>query len=171
MSNQLHKIRDEVPGDEEGIGLVLASAFPTSLESQLVSRLRASGRLRISLVAPLGEQIVGHVAFSPVTVAASEGGLGLAPLSVLSEYQRQGIGSSLVRAGLAACRRLGAPFVVVLGEPHYYSRFGFVPAARWGLVDEYGGGDAFAAIEFNPGGIPPGGGLVRYAPEFSLFSE
>jgi putative acetyltransferase len=72
--------------------------------------------------------------------------------------------------GLAKCRRLGVGFVVVLGDPAYYSRFGFQPAARWNLSDEFEGGDAFQAIELMPGAIPIGGGLVKYAPEFSIFT-
>jgi putative acetyltransferase len=105
-----------------------------------------------------------------VTIAGLEcGGAGLAPLSVLPEWQRQGIGSLLVNEGIAAVRTAGLGFVVVLGEPAYYSRFGFVAASRWGMSDEYGGGDAFQAMEMAPGAIPAGGGLVKYAPEFAVF--
>jgi putative acetyltransferase len=70
---------------------------------------------------------------------------------------------------LAACAQAGFGFVVVLGDPAYYSRFGFRPASRWGLVDEYGGGAAFQAIELSSGSLPITGGVVRYAPSFALF--
>ena len=80
-----------------------------------------------------------------------------------------GVGSALVRAALAACGSLQVGFVVVLGEPKFYSRFGFVPASNWKLTDEYGGGGAFQAVELAPGEIPADGGVVRYAPEFSVF--
>jgi putative acetyltransferase len=74
----------------------------------------------------------------------------------------------LVKEGLAAAARCGADFVVVLGDPRYYGRFGFGPAGARGLADEFRGGDAFQVIELRPGALPPGVGLVRYAPEFSL---
>ena len=61
--------------------------------------------------------------------------------------------------------------MVVLGDPAYYRRFGFLPASRWGLRDEYGGKDAFQALELRPGAIPPGGGVVRYAPEFNALGD
>jgi putative acetyltransferase len=64
------------------------------------------------------------------------------------------------------CEEAGCGFVVVLGDPAYYRRFGFRPARSFGLSDEYGGGDAFQALELREGAIPPGGGVVRYAPEF-----
>ena len=132
-------------------------------------------------------EIVGHIAFSPVTIetaaietatidanssasATAPTGLGLAPLAVMPKWQRLGIGASLGHAGMDACRRLRAPFVVVLGSPIYYARFGFSAAARWKLLDEYQGGPAFQAIELIAGAIPAAGGLVRYAPEFAIFA-
>lgn len=160
-------IRPEEPGDERPIHGVHAAAFPTTLEARLVDALRAAGRLRVSLVAIEQGKIIGHVAFSPVTVAGSDNGLGLAPVAVLPADQRRGVGAELIRAGLAACERAGCRFVVLIGEPAYYARFGFAPASRWGLQDEYGAGDAFQALELRAGSIPSGAGLVRYAPEFA----
>jgi putative acetyltransferase len=159
----------EQPDDIAGIRRVQEAAFPTAAEARLVDALRASGRLRLSLVAEMDGGIVGHIAFSPVRLdglPACPDGLGLAPLAVLPDFQGQGAGSRLVREGLAACARASCPYVVVLGAPAYYGRFGFAPASRWGLRDEFGGGDAFMAVELQAGGIPPGAGLVRYAPEF-----
>ena len=86
-------------------------------------------------------------------------------LSSLDEPQPQS--SPKVRAGLEACRAAGFGWAVVMGEPAYYSRFGFRPAAEFGLSDEYGGGPAFQAVELLAGALPVGGGLVRYAPEFA----
>jgi putative acetyltransferase len=165
-------IRREHQGDETGIHAVHVGAFPTEAEARLVGQLRAAGRLSISLVADIGGEIVGHVAFSPVSAGTGSGtsGLGLAPVAVLPHHQRHGIGSRLILEGLAAARRLGAGFVVVLGEPAYYGRFGFRPAAEWGLHDEYGGGPAFQVIELRPSAIPRNAGLVRYAPEFAAFA-
>jgi putative acetyltransferase len=73
-----------------------------------------------------------------------------------------------VREGLASCAQLGCGFVVVLGEPEYYGRFGFARASNYGLDNEYGVDEAFMALELKPGSLPPAGGLVRYAPEFAL---
>jgi len=113
-------------------------------------------------------EVVGHVAFSPVSVVGAIDGVGLAPVAVLPAFRRRGIAEQLVREGLEACKQLGHGFVVVLGDPRYYHRFGFMPASRWGLRDEYGGGEAFQALELRQGWIPAGGEVVRYAPEFAI---
>jgi putative acetyltransferase len=164
-------IRPEQPDDRTAIHAVHAASFPTSLEARLVDALRDAGRLRISLVATVDGEIVGHLAFSPVALTGADDGLGLAPLAVLPGSQKRGIAAELIRAGLGACQQAGAGFVVVLGEPGYYSRFGFVAASHWRLHDEYGGGDAFQALELRASSIPPVGGIVRYAPEFTALEE
>lgn len=161
-------VRPEQREDEPAIHAVHAAAFPTPAEAHLVDALRASGRLTLSLVAVTAASVVGHVAFSPVSFADTPGGLGLAPVAVRPEWRHRGIAAELVHAGLEACERAGAGFIVVLGEPAYYERFGFRPARRWGLRDEYGGGDAFQALELRPGVLTRCGALVRYAPEFAL---
>lgn len=160
-------VRPEQGSEVAAIHAVHAASFPTDVEARLVDLLRDAGRLSVTLVAEVGGVIVGHVAFSPVTVASGATGAGLAPLAVVTWYRRQGIGAALVRAGLEACRAAGFGWTVVLGDPAYYSRFGFRPATEFGLYDEYGGGPAFQAIELVPGGLPVGAGLVRYAPEFA----
>jgi putative acetyltransferase len=160
-------IRLEQSGDAATIDHVLRSAFPTDQEARLVRRLRKHQRLRLSLVAVDGV-IVGHIAFSEVTIAGSiakSTGLGLAPLSVVPERQRRGVGAQLVGEGLYACERLGLGFVVVLGAPEYYHRFGFRRADLFGLENEYGAGEAFMALELKTASITRG--LVRYASEFS----
>jgi putative acetyltransferase len=160
-------IRSEEPADNGAIHAVHTASFPTVGEAQLVDALRAARRLCVSLVAVERRDVVGHVAFSPVSVLGATDGVGLAPVAVLPAFRRRGIAEQLIREGLAVCKRLNHGFVVVLGDPSYYRRFGFVPATRWALRDEYGGGDAFQALELRPGGIPAGGGVVRYAPEFA----
>ncbi len=117
----------------------------------------------------VANRVVGHIAFSPVTTATFGGGIGLAPLSVASNHRRRGIGAELVRHGLAECAAAGWTWCVVLGDPAYYARFGFRPAAQFGLADEYGGGDAFGVLALAHVGIPFGAGLVRYVPEFGVF--
>jgi putative acetyltransferase len=160
-------IRSEHRDDVAAIYAIHASSFPTDAEARLVSLLRAAGHLVVSLVAEVDGEVVGHVAFSPVTTSTGAVGAGLAPVAVLEPDRRHGIGSQLIETGLAACTSAGFTWAVVLGDPAYYSPFGFRPAAASGLTDEYGGGVAFQAIELVPGGLPTGAGLVRYAPEFS----
>lgn len=164
-------IRLEEPDDRDAIHSVHAASFPTAGEARLVDALRASGSLCVSLVAVVDGVIAGHVAFSPVAVAGATDGVGLAPVAVLPAFRRRGIAKKLIREGLEACERLEFGFVVVLGDPTYYRRCGFLPAEGWGLSDEYGGGEAFQALELRPASIPTGGGLVRYAPEFSVVSD
>lgn len=162
-------IRPERPEDAAAIHAVHAACFPTVAEARLVDELRAAGRLSVSLVAEVDGAVVGHVAISPVTTATGVVGAGLAPVAVVEPHRRRGIAASLVRAALAGSCDAGFGWAVVLGSPAYYSRFGFRPAKSFGLTDEYGGGDAFQAMELAEGAMPTDGGLVRYAPEFAAF--
>lgn len=164
-------VRTETPADVAAIHAVHAASFPTEGEARLVDGLRAAGRLTLSLVAEADGAIVGHVGFSQVTVEAGTDGIGLAPVAVLPDHRRRGVAAQLVREGLAACERMGHGFVVVLGDPDYYRRFGFRPACGRGLHDEYGGGDAFQVLELRPGALPQGGGTVRYEDEFAKLDE
>ena len=124
-------IRSEQQGDEAAIHALTAAAFaemPFSdgEEPKLVDALRASGDLTLSLVALDAAAIVGHIAFSPVTISdGSRAWYGLGPVSVAPAVQRQGIGSALIGRGLADMRERGASGIVLLGNPAYYSRFGF----------------------------------------------
>jgi putative acetyltransferase len=163
-------VRAESSKDIEAIRNVLRACFATDCESRLVELLRSARRLVISMVAERDDRIIGYLAFSPVTVQRPNAapGIGLAPLAVLAEYRRRGIGAELVRAGLDVCRAADFGWCVVLGEPEYYGRFGFRPAAGFGLSDEYGGDTAFQAMEFRDGALPRNGGLVRYAEEFTV---
>jgi putative acetyltransferase len=160
-------IRWEAPADHAAIHAVHTVSFPTAYEADLVDALRLAGRLAISVVAVEHDTVVGHVAFSPVSMPGATDGVGLAPVAVVPAFRRRGVAAQLIRGGLAECARRDHGFVVVLGDPHYYRRFGFTPARGWGLRDEYGGGEAFQALELRPGAIPAAGGLVRYAPELA----
>ncbi|MCL4800260.1 MAG: N-acetyltransferase [Burkholderiales bacterium] len=159
------RVRRARPADAEAIRAIHLAAFPTDAEAWLVERLRAKGRLCLSLVAQVGRGIAGHVAFSRVRGGAA--GLGLAPLAVAPAWQRRGIGGRLVRDGLALCARMGYRYAVVLGDPAYYRRFGFVPGTRYGLANEYGAGDPFMVIALAPDGLPRPGTLVRFGLEFA----
>jgi putative acetyltransferase len=162
-------LRASTPGDLPAILAVHCAAFPTDEEARLVEALLAGGNTLVSLVAERGS-VLGHVLFSPVTVEPPGGGpgAGLAPLAVLPAHQRQGAGTRLVEAGIQACRRAGLAWLVVVGSPRYYGRFGFRRADALGLGNEFGVGEEFMALELAPGGLPPGG-LVRYRPEFGVF--
>jgi putative acetyltransferase len=115
-------------------------------------------------------QVVGHIFFSPVLIETENSSftaMGLAPMAVLPEFQKQAIGSQLVRRGLDECCRLGHDIVVVVGHPEYYPRFGFVPGKAKGLSCEYPVPDeVFMVVELNEGALAGRGGLVKYRPEF-----
>jgi predicted N-acetyltransferase YhbS/6-phosphogluconolactonase/glucosamine-6-phosphate isomerase/deaminase len=166
------ELRAATPADEAPIAQVLRAAFPTDVESRLVALLRANGRAVIELVAVDGGRVVGHVLCSPVTVggSAAGGGLGLAPLAVSPSHRRRGVGAALVHEALATARAREAGFVVLLGAPRYYARFGFTRADARGLGNEYGAGPEFQVLELRAGALPAGGGLVRYGDEFGRFA-
>jgi putative acetyltransferase len=125
------RLRDETPADVAAIDAVTEAAFRTlaisrHTEQFIVAALREAGALTISLVAEREGRVVGHVAFSPVTLDdGTPGWYGLGPLSVLPEHRRQGIGAALVREGLARLRSLGARGCCLVGHPDYYRRLGF----------------------------------------------
>lgn len=162
-------IRNEEAEDIEQVRKIVHAAFPTDAESRLVDALRENGKAIISLVAVNGEQILGHILFSPVTTAppSEAKGLGLAPVAVHPDAQSQGIGSRLIHEGLRLCQELGYDYCVVLGNPKYYQRFGFEKASPFGIRNEYGVDNEFMVIRFSDCGVS---GVVHYANEFSLFS-
>ncbi len=124
-------IRSEIESDVQAISEVTRAAFgnhPYSHQTEefIVKALRDANALTISLVAVAGNRVVGHIAFSPVTISdGSPGWYGLGPISVLPELQRQGIGKSLLREGLSLLKSMGARGCVLVGDPGYYERFGF----------------------------------------------
>ena len=167
-------VRQERAGDAAAIRNVHVAAFPTDAEARLVDHLRANGNARVSLVADIASLVVGHIVFSPVSIGETQecsGGWGLAPVAVLPAWQRKGVGSRLIHEGIAACRQQGCRFVVVLGHVTYYPKFGFQKASLFRLDNEYGARDEFMVLELQPGSLPVLGGLVKYGPEFSEFSN
>lgn len=174
-------MNDAGPRDAQEIHAVHTAAFGQPDEAQMVEAVVAAGDATISLVAraggQVGGQVVGHVLFSPVHVdgLADTTGLGLAPLAVHPDHQRSGVGTQLTEAGLHRARLLGHGFVVVLGHPTYYPRFGFRPASQLGL--RYSADvpdDVFMALELRKGALPAsegGGGcearVVHYHRAFS----
>ena len=163
-------IRPETPEDVDSIRYVNTQAFGQENESKLIEKLRKNGALTISLVAVHDGEIVGHIAFSPVVVESelsSFEAVALAPMAVLPAYQRKGIGSQMVRAGLKECRRLGHEIVVVLGHPDYYTRFGFVPAKPKGIYCEFEvPEEAWMVLELREDALAGRSGIVKFQPEF-----
>ncbi|HUW29741.1 MAG TPA: N-acetyltransferase [Sulfuriferula sp.] len=152
-------IRSETSADVSAIAEVTVAAFKTlaisnHTEQFIIAALRAAKALTISLVAEVDGRVIGHIAFSPVTI--SDGTLnwyGLGPVSVLPECQRKGIGSALIQEGISRLKALGAQGCCLVGHPKYYQRFGFqnIP----GLVCEGVPEEVFFALSFD-GHIPQG---------------
>lgn len=167
-------IRAETSKDIAAIRHVLEMAFGQASEARLVEALRQVDALITSLVAVEKEQIVGHIAFSAVFIEslhATANAVALAPLAVLPTHQRRGIGGELVRRGLTQCRRAGHRVVLVLGEPAFYQRFGFIKASLHGICCPFDvPDDAFMAAELFPGALAGQSGSVKYRPELDLVS-
>jgi putative acetyltransferase len=170
MNHSEFIIRPEETEDQALIRHVNTLAFGRANEADLVDALWCHEALTISLVAVKDGHIVGHIAFSPVTITSETStidALGLGPMAVLPEFQRQGIGSQLVEAGLEACRKTDYGIVVVLGHPEYYPRFGFTPSKPHGIVWERDvPEEVFMVKELKEGMLAQTQGVVKYHPEF-----
>lgn len=165
-------IREERADDIGQIWEVNSEAFETAAEADLVNTLRDSGCTFISLVAEIKGKIVGHILFTPVELAGNDNNklklIGLAPMSVLKQYQNKGIGSELVRSGLDLLRSKGYDAVVVLGHPDYYPKFGFVPSTGYGIKSEYDvPDDVFLLLELVPGSLNNHSGIIQYHEAFN----
>ena len=163
-------VRSEEITDRDAVYAVNVAAFETPSEADLVDALREQAQPVISLVADVSGEIVGHIMFSPVSLSEHPdlNAMGLAPMAVVGKYQRNGIGSALVRVGLERCVQLGFTAVFVLGHPEYYPRFGFVPSSRFGIDSEYDvSEDVFMAMELGPEALTGRTGKLKYHPAFS----
>jgi putative acetyltransferase len=164
------RVRDERPSDERRVFAIQAAAFGRENEAQLVDALRAAAGPRISLVAERDGRVIGHVFVSQVAVdpdaRVPAGGLG--PVGVDPAEQSRGVGSALVRAALVRAAELGWRAVFLLGNPRYYSRFGFVLASPLGL--RYRSADfdrAFQVVELAPGALGGARGFVHFHAAFA----
>ena len=147
------KIRSETSADVQNIAAVTTSAFlnaphTSHTEQYIVNALRRAGKLAVSLVAVEHDTLIGHIAISPVSISdGTSGWFGLGPISVLPQHQRRGIGSQLLREALRSLRERGTSGCVVLGEPEYYGKFGFLADPNLvlpGVPREY-----FQAVSFS----------------------
>jgi putative acetyltransferase len=164
-------IREELPEDAPAVRRVIEAAFGRREEADVVDELRRACPGLLSLVAVREGQVVGHILFSPATIEGPHGpvrGMGLAPLAVLPEVQGTGAGSRLVRSGLSLLRARPCPFVIVLGHPGYYPRFGFEPASRHGIQSQWPGvpDDAFLIAVLDRIEMRGVSGVARYRDEF-----
>ena len=165
-------IRPAIATDASRIRIVNELAFAQSVEANLVEKLVQACSASLSLVADDDGVVVGHILFTPVVVENGGRrvvGMGLAPMAVLPDRQRQGMGSELVRRGLALLRERDCPFVVVVGHPEYYPRFGFEPACTHGLVCQWEGvpDTAFMVLILDALAMAGVSGTAKYRDEFN----
>lgn len=163
-------IRPEQVEDHPAVYWVESAAFPTAQEARLVDRLRSRVDDAISLVAATQAGVVGHILFTPVVIHGRNlqtPAMGLGPMAVLPEFQRQGVGSRLVRAGLRACTDKGILAVFVIGPSEYYRRFGFEPAGPRGFHHADRKYDPYLfVLELQEDALAHKQGRVAYHPEF-----
>ncbi|MDJ0925523.1 MAG: N-acetyltransferase [Acidimicrobiia bacterium] len=163
-------IKPETADDQQAIYDMNVAAFDGRVEeADLVDALRTAGDLLLSLVAWHGDQIVGHVAFSRVTIDGAEGpegGVALAPVGVQPEHQNCGVGTRLIEAGIGQLAELGESVVLVVGNPAYYTRFGFSIEQGTGYPSDYSGNYYMALLLDTTSTTPRG--PVRYPDAFAL---
>jgi len=165
-------IRTEIPVDAAGIDRLLRASFPTGAEADLVHELREDGLLTLGVVATDDEGgVVGYVAFCPVDIQGEDRNwVGLAPLAVEESQRGQGLGEKLVYEGLDSLNEFGYAAVVVLGEPSYYGRFGFKPAAAHGLHCRWPDTEtAFQLFTLSEDALNDADGQVEFSPPFDRF--
>jgi putative acetyltransferase len=162
-------IRDATPADYPAIRQIIRHAFAQEDEANLVEALRTDGDVLLELVAASDIALQAHLLYSKLLIERDSETMiaaALAPVSVLPAFQRRGLGSALIEAGNARCRDLGLPAIIVLGEPAYYSRFGFSAAAAESLQAPFSGSH-FMALELQPGALEAGG-RAKYAEAFGV---
>lgn len=161
------EIREEQAGDVAAIRDLNKLAFGQDQEGNIVDALRSNGAALLSLVATLDGRVIGHIMYSPVSLRGIIGA-GLGPMAVRPEYQRQGIGSELAAAGNRLLHAKHCPFIVVVGHPNFYPRFGFRPASEnkitceWQVPDE-----VFMSLVLDPPTMQGVSGLAQYRHEFA----
>ena len=166
------EIRKENPDDYDDVRAINDLAFGQSIEGEIVKSIRDACDEIVSLVALNDGEIVGHILFSPVLVR-NDGkeikAMGLGPMAVLPKFQKQGIGTLLVNEGIKIIKNSKYHFIVVLGHPDYYPRFGFEKASKYELVPQWDGipDEAFMVLFLDTSAINLFSGVVQYRDEFS----
>ena len=160
-------VRAEQAADAVAVHRIHELAFGRRDEADLVDNLRGEGVILCSLVAEIDACPAGNVLFTRMWIGARTEAVALAPVAVLPGHQRRGIGAALIREGLDRLRRLGEQIVLVLGEPGYYSRFGFSVEKAASLSSPFPA-EAFMALELAPGALDGVQGPVRYAKSFGI---
>jgi len=168
-------IRQEQPEDIDAVHRVNELAFPGSCEAGLVDTLRSNCPDHLSLVADVDGDVAGHILFTPALIKADGKtivGMGLAPMAVHPDHQRRGFGSLLVRDGIERLKGEGCPFVIVLGHPEYYPRFGFELACDHGIGCQWDGvpSEAFMVLVLEAAEMKGVSGTAYYRPEFNEFA-
>jgi putative acetyltransferase len=165
------EIREERPEDVAAIHDVNTRAFGQEQEGDIVDAVRVNGAALISLVAVIHGRVVGHVMYSPLLVGSLTGA-ALGPISVLPEHQRHGIGSKLIESGNQILNETRCPFIVVLGHPNFYPRFGFKPASVHGITCEWAvPDDVFMVLVLDQARMSGVTGVAKYRHEFSSAAE
>jgi putative acetyltransferase len=160
-------VREERPGDVDAIRDLNQRAFGQNQEADIVDALRSNGGALLSLVATVNGQVLGHIMYSPISVGGLRGA-ALGPMAVLPELQRQGIGGKLVEAGNRRIEQGGCPFIIVVGHPEFYPRFGFKPARARGITCEWDlPDDVFMVLVLDEAEMEGVSGLAKYRNEFS----
>jgi putative acetyltransferase len=166
---QVEAVRPERAEDYDAVRRVHRGAFgPDAAEADLVEALRASGEhvADLCLVALAGDEVVGHLCFSRARLGSGDDVLALAPLAVLPDWQRRGVGSRLIEEGLRRAAETDLPLVVVLGHPEYYPRFGFERAETYGVTAPWDvPADAWMVLRL-PAYRPDARGPVTYPAAF-----
>ena len=164
-------IRKRQSADIPRIREVNTLAFGQPEEADIVDRIRERCREILELVAVRDDEIIGHILFSPATIACRERtitGAALGPMAVAPSHQRQGIGTTLVEAGVSLLREKSCPFLVVIGHPAYYPRFGFRPASQFGIQCDWDvPAAAFMMMVLAAEEMREIEGRVTFRPEFS----
>jgi predicted N-acetyltransferase YhbS len=171
----MYEFRREEPMDRDDVYRIHQDAFQRKDEAELVDKLRTNEQFdpKLSFVAIVNKKIVGHVLFTPILInSKSYSTLALAPISISSEYQRQGIGSQLMEYAINEVKTQGFAAIIVLGHEHFYPRFGFLPAKKFRIRPSFPleNENCFMVLELKPQAlkIDDQEGVVQYLPEFGI---
>lgn len=171
---KLIKIRAERKSDHQQVQQIHLRAFGQKEEGEIVNNIRKSEGFvpELSIVAEKGEKVIGHILFSKIHIekdSREEETLSLAPMAVLPDFQRKGVGEALIKAGIQKAKELGFDSIIVLGHPNYYPKFGFEKASKWKITCSFDVPDeAFMAIELEKGVLEKKAGRVVYPPAFNI---